>query len=150
MMSSAFRSKNVPVRNGRAIESACAVPAAIHWWSSGAIVPDLVLLYWLVAWQLVIATMNPVGALLVAHERYWLQTVTSMGAGILGAAAGYAIAPQFGPAGVVAAATISYLLVVVVPTGPCGFNCGQKGAHRRTVAFQALLGELKQESFRQQ
>lgn len=90
-------------------------PAAIRWWSSDAIVPDLALLYWLVAWQLVIATMNPIGALLVAHERYWLQTVTSMGAGILGAAAGYAIAPQLGPAGVVAAATISYLLVVVVP-----------------------------------
>lgn len=90
-------------------------PEIIRWWSAGAIVADTALLYWLLAWQLVIATMNPIGALLLAHELYRVQTAASLVAGVLGAAIGWFVAPHFGSAGVIAAVTICYLLFVAGP-----------------------------------
>lgn len=90
-------------------------PTVILWWTSGSIKPDVSLLLWLLAWQLVVAVMNPISSLLSAYEKYGLQTLTSFSAGVLAVLVSYSLAPKYGAASVVAATTLAYVLIVFVP-----------------------------------
>lgn len=87
----------------------------IAWWTAGAVAPDQSLLLWLLTWQLVIAIMSPMGSLLNAYEMYRVQAILSLLAGAIGGAVGYAFAPYYGASGVIAATTLTYALIVVVP-----------------------------------
>ncbi len=89
----------------------------MRWWTKGAIAVDLPLLYWLLAWQFIVAMMNPIGSMLNAHELYRLQTLTSLAAGVTGSVAGYVLAPRLGVHAVPAAIAGAYVLFVVLPTG---------------------------------
>jgi O-antigen/teichoic acid export membrane protein len=89
----------------------------MRWWTNGALTVDLALLYWLLAWQLIVATMNPIGSMLNAHELYRLQTATSLAAGVVGSAVGYVLAPRIGVHVVPASICGAYLVFVVLPAG---------------------------------
>lgn len=89
----------------------------MFWWTNGAVTADRSLLYWLLAWQLIVAMMNPIGSMLNAHELYRLQTVTSLLAGVVGSVAGYFLAPGIGVHAVPAAIVGAYMVFVVLPTG---------------------------------
>lgn len=99
-----------------------AIPIAIFggsimlWWTKGAITVNAPLLYWLLAWQLIVGTMNPIGSMLNAHELYRLQTATSLTAGIVGSITGYVLAPTVGVYAIPAAISGAYLIFVVAPT----------------------------------
>jgi O-antigen/teichoic acid export membrane protein len=90
-------------------------PRIITRWTGGQMAMNLPLFGWSLAWQLVVAAMNPVGALLNAHDRYGLQTVTSFAAGIAALWLGGSFSSRYGVAAVAGATTISYLVLTVIP-----------------------------------
>jgi O-antigen/teichoic acid export membrane protein len=90
---------------------AVIAPFVVGKWTRDSIHFDQRLLWWMLAWQLIIASMNPIGSLLNAYNRYTLQTVSSLAAGVVALLAGYYLSADFGLIGIIAATIFSYLLI---------------------------------------
>jgi O-antigen/teichoic acid export membrane protein len=90
-------------------------PWVIASWTRGQMRINAPLLWWSLAWQAVIAIMNPVSALLNAYDKYGVQTVASLASGLLALWLGVRLAEPYGVAGIVAATTISYIVLTVFP-----------------------------------
>lgn len=92
-----------------------AAPVVIERWTHAEMRENTPLLFWSLAWQLVNSVMNPVGSLLNAYDRYTVQTVVGIVAGVAAVVIGRAWAMAYGVSGLPAATTLAYLAVAAIP-----------------------------------
>ncbi len=87
----------------------------IRWWATAAAVPSQRLMLLMCAWILLSTFMNNTGTILVAAGKTSVQAWCSIVAAVFNLGLSIVWVQRYGPAGVIAATIVSYMVVLVVP-----------------------------------
>jgi O-antigen/teichoic acid export membrane protein len=92
-------------------------PPFIRFWTRGAVVPPLDLVYWMAAWSMINAFCSPIACLLAAADHMKAQLVYSAVSAAVNIVLSIVLIKSWGVTGVIAGSVISYIIFVCFPAG---------------------------------
>ena len=89
---------------------------AVRLWAGPEAVPTRAVLYWMAAWNLVLAPAQAIAAFLNAAGKVDVQVWAGLATAFVNVVLSVWLARAYGPAGVIAATVVSYLAFAALPT----------------------------------